>query len=144
MFTEYERLNRVLAIYRDAMRVHIKAVLDDVPPDLDRGDEGDWFERKVIDKLPEARQAHARQDRSRVDLDSTEWQGESQLDIADFLFAVKGNPGFRGLADQAFLTHMAEINAARNLWAHPPLAGFTRAQVDRIALKCADVLQQFN
>lgn len=142
MLTEYERLNRVLSIYRDAMRRHIKEILDDDPPGS--GYEGDWFERKVIDKLPEHRRDAARLDRSKADLGSADWQGESQLDIDDFLFAVKENPGFRRLSDQEFLTVMAEINEARNLWAHPPLTGFTRAQVDRIALKCADVLQQFD
>ena len=124
------------------MRLHIKEVLDNDPPDS--GYQGDWFERKVIDKLPEQRRDSARLDRSKADVGSAVWRGESQLDIDDFLFAVKENPGFRRLSDQEFLTAMADINDARNLWAHPPLTGFTRAQVDRIALKCADVLQQFD
>ncbi len=43
MFTEYERLNRMLSLYRDAMRRQIKAILDDDDDEVDPGD--DWYER---------------------------------------------------------------------------------------------------
>ncbi len=99
---------------------------------------------KVIAKLPEQRQDTAKQDRDKFPHDTPEWRGESQLDIPDFLFAVKENPGFRTLGKQHVLTLIVEINDARNLWAHPPLTEFRRAEVDRVAHKCAQVVSEFD
>ena len=142
MFTEYERLNRVLSLYRDAMRRQIKQVLDDDTDDVDPG--SDWYERKVIAKLPEWRQDATKQGRDRFGHGSLEWRGESQVDIPDFSVAVRDNPGFRSLAQQQVLTLMDEIHDARTRWAHPTQSGFRRAEVDRVAHQCAQVVAEFD
>ena len=141
--TEYERLNRALAIYRDAMRRHIADKLDDDPPPGDSS--YDWFERKVIASLESDQQrSDARRTRSRAIPHTPEWQGENQLDIPHFLFAIKHNAGFRKLDDQDMFNRMAEIHDLRNKWAHPPVEGFRRPEVDHAINLIQTVLNVFD
>ena len=141
--TEYERLNRALSIYRDAMRSHIKDVLEDTPPEDDPTN--DWYERKVIANIEsEHQQAEARRTRSRTATGSDEWQGLNQLDIPHFLFAIKHNGGFRKLDSQEMFDRMAKIYDARNRWAHPPHIGFTRSEVERTIHQIFEVLISFD
>ncbi len=142
LFTEYERLNRALSIYRDVMRRHIKDVLDDGDPNIDSA--ADWYERKVVKHLTPEQQSNARLDRERHENGSDMWRGENQLDIQHFLFAVKANPRFRKLQDQSNLDLMHSIYDTRNSWAHPPIGGFRKAEVDRTIKMCAQVLDVFD
>ena len=141
-FTEYERLTRALAIYRDALRRHIKNVLDDDPPGFDPySAERDWYARKVLPHLPGYLQEEVNYSRSRRQPGSREWRGESMLDIPQFMFTIRNNPSFRSLAADELVEPLKQVYEARNLWAHPPHHGFSRAEVDRIIQQCAEVLE---
>ncbi len=141
--TEYERLNRALSIYRDAMRRHIKEMLEDEPPVDDASN--DWFERKVIAKLESSQQQlEARRTRDRYAAHTAEWEGQNQLDIPHFLFVIKHNGGFRKLRSQEMFDLMSEIYDARNRWAHPPLSGFKQSEVDRTIHQIVTILNQFD
>ena len=141
--TEYERLNRALSIYRDAMRRHIKEVLEDEAPVDDASN--DWFERKVIARLESPQQQQdARRTRDRYPAHTAEWEGQNQLDIQHFLYVIKHNGGFRKLRSQEMFDLMAEIYEARTRWAHPPLSGFKQSEVDRTIHQIVTILSQFD
>jgi len=140
--TEYERLNRALSIYRDAMRRHIAQTL--VREEEHSNAETDWFARRVIEVVEETHSERLRRERSKNIDASPTWCVENLLDIPHFLTVITGNNGFRQLAQPPATERMVDISEMRNRWAHPLQDGFRKAEVDRTIHRCADVLRIFD